>query len=82
MNCIYIGVIFLLSVFLTSIIIPRILFISYKKRLFDIPDERKVHKIPVPRLGGLSFFPVILVSVCIVIVIWHNRVSSQKLAHN
>lgn len=73
MNCIYIGVIFLLSVFLTSIIIPRILFISYKKRLFDIPDERKVHKIPVPRLGGLSFFPVIFVSVCIVIVIWHNR---------
>lgn len=55
MNCIYIGVIFLLSVFLTSIIIPRILFISYKKRLFDIRDERKVHKIPVPRLGGLSF---------------------------
>lgn len=55
---------FILSVALATVIIPYILFISYKKRLFDIPDIRKVHKIPVPRLGGLSFLPVILISLC------------------
>ena len=32
--------------------------ISHKKRLYDVPDARKVHTMPVPRLGGLSFFPV------------------------
>lgn len=59
---------FLLSVLLATLILPRILMISYKKRLFDIPDDkRKVHKIPVPRLGGLSFFPVILITVSLVV---------------
>ena len=56
--------IFLLSILLATVIIPRILFISYKKRLFDVPDSRKVHKIPIPRLGGLSFLPVILIALC------------------
>ena len=54
---------FLTAVLLGALIIPNILLISYKKRLFDVPDKRKVHTIPVPRLGGLSFFPVILISV-------------------
>lgn len=47
---------------LGMILIPNILFISYKKKLFDEPDARKVHKTPVPRLGGLSFFPAILIA--------------------
>lgn len=47
------------------IIIPNILIISFRKRLFDVPDERKVHKRPVPRLGGVTFFPVILFSLCV-----------------
>ena len=54
---------FLTAALLGALIIPNILLISYKKRLFDVPDKRKVHSIPVPRLGGLSFFPVILISV-------------------
>ena len=45
--------------------IPKILIISMRKRLFDVPDERKVHKRPVPRLGGVSFFPVILFVICV-----------------
>lgn len=53
---------FFLSMLLGLIIIPRILLISHKKRLFDLPDQRKVHTSPVPRLGGLSFFPAILIS--------------------
>ena len=56
----------LLALFLGILIIPKILLISYKKRLFDLPGVRKVHTTPVPRLGGLSFFPVILITVCLV----------------
>lgn len=54
----------LLAIFLGCLIIPKILVISYKKELFDMPDSRKVHKVPIPRLGGVSFFPAILISVC------------------
>lgn len=66
MMYIYIVGIFILSVLLAVIVIPRIIFISYKKRLFDVPDVRKVHKTPTPRLGGLAFVPVIMISVCII----------------
>lgn len=66
MMYIYIGVTFLLSVLLAIVIIPRIIFISYKKRLFDEPDARKVHTTPIPRLGGLAFLPIIVISLCVV----------------
>lgn len=55
---------FVTAVTLGRMIIPNILIISLRKRLFDVPDERKVHKRPVPRLGGVSFFPVILFALC------------------
>ena len=58
---------FLLSLLLGMMIVPKILLISYKKRLFDMPDGRKVHQIPVPRLGGISFFPVILIVLCFIL---------------
>lgn len=56
---------FVSAVILGRIIIPNILIISLRKRLFDVPDERKVHKRPISRLGGMTFFPVILFSLCV-----------------
>ena len=58
---------YLLATLFGLMVIPKILLISYKKRLFDQPDVRKVHHVPVPRLGGLSFFPVILISWCLIV---------------
>ena len=55
---------FLMAVLLGQIIIPRILVISLRKRLFDQPDSRKVHHRPISRLGGVTFFPVILIVMC------------------
>ena len=46
---------FLVSVVLSRIILPRILVVAFRKRLFDLPDARKVHTGVVPRLGGISF---------------------------
>ena len=57
---------FILSAFLSWIIIPRILMVAFRKRLFDVPDARKVHTGIVPRLGGISFMPTTLFSVCFV----------------
>ena len=36
--------------------IPVIIQVSDAKKLFDIPDERKVHLAPIPSLGGLGIF--------------------------
>lgn len=48
---------------LTGFLIPQILLIAFKKQLFDEPDARKVHTLPVPRLGGIAFLPVILFTI-------------------
>lgn len=55
---------FITAVILGRIIIPNILAISMRKRLFDEPDARKIHKRPIPRLGGVTFFPVIVFTLC------------------
>lgn len=49
-----------------SMVLPRIVYISKRKKLYDIPDARKSHVNPVPRLAGISFFPIMLfvISVC------------------
>lgn len=49
---------FVVSAVLTAFVIPKIILISYKKKLFDFADERKVHKGIVPRLGGVAFTPL------------------------
>ena len=58
--------VFVVSLLLTGIIIPQILLIAFRKKLFDVPDERKIHKGAVPRLGGIAFMPAIIFSLCFV----------------
>lgn len=47
---------FILAVLLGRLIIPRILVISLRKRLFDIPDFRKIHQHLISCLGVLIPF--------------------------
>lgn len=53
---------FIIAICLESIMLPRVLLISRKKRLYDMPDKRKSHINPIPRLAGITFFPIILLS--------------------
>ena len=57
---------FAISIVFSMLIIPRILIVALKKKLFDIPDKRKVHTGAIPRLGGISFAPTILFSLSFV----------------
>lgn len=63
-NCI---VAFLLCLFCAGIVIPQILLIAYRHKLFDEPDERKIHQGAVPRLGGFAFKPVIFLAMALII---------------
>lgn len=54
------------AVLLAGLIIPKILLIAFRKKLFDSVDERKIHRGIVPRLGGISFLPSIAFSFCLV----------------
>lgn len=57
---IFITVCLVLAALLGKLLIPAVLMVAFNKHLFDLPDERKVHDCPIPRLGGVCFFPVIV----------------------
>lgn len=47
----------LVGAFVISILaIPSIIEVAKKKELFDVPNNRRVHVKPVPRLGGVAIF--------------------------
>ncbi|MBR3856506.1 MAG: hypothetical protein IKM68_00805, partial [Bacteroidaceae bacterium] len=52
---------FLSSVIVTIIGLPFIIKACRQFNYFDLPNERKVHSKPVPRLGGLIFMPAAVV---------------------
>lgn len=54
---------FVLAFLIVGTLIPQILVIAYRRKLFDSNDERKVHIGSVPRLGGIAFVPGIIFSV-------------------
>lgn len=58
----------ILSFFLSIVSIPRIIYIAKRKRLFDIPDNRrKVHTHIIPRLGGVAIFFAFMISTALFI---------------
>lgn len=56
---------FFFALFITLILIPKIIRISYKKQLMDVPGERSSHENKVPTLGGVALFFGIVVSTSI-----------------
>ena len=41
---------------ITYLSIPVIIFVAESKKLYDVPDARKIHDTPIPSLGGLGIF--------------------------
>jgi UDP-N-acetylmuramyl pentapeptide phosphotransferase/UDP-N-acetylglucosamine-1-phosphate transferase len=45
-----------ISFTITFLAIPVIITVAERKKLFDVPDERKIHQSPIPSLGGLGIY--------------------------
>lgn len=56
-----------LSSLFSLFFLPKIIKISRRKQLYDIPNGRKSHQEKIPRLGGLAFFPSIVLSMSLVV---------------
>ena len=59
--------VYLASAFLGVMVTELLLLVTYRRRLFDKPDARKVHKLPIPRLGGVSFLPVVMITLAVTV---------------
>jgi UDP-GlcNAc:undecaprenyl-phosphate/decaprenyl-phosphate GlcNAc-1-phosphate transferase len=55
----------ILAFVITFFAIPVIIGIAKSKKLFDEPDERKVHKAVIPTLGGLGIFAGFIIALLI-----------------
>jgi UDP-GlcNAc:undecaprenyl-phosphate GlcNAc-1-phosphate transferase len=56
---------FLISTIITILLMPIFINLAYKANIMDVPDDRKVHSIPTPRIGGIAmvlgaFIPILL----------------------
>ena len=60
---------FVCSALFGFVMIPQIVNFCIRKKLYDIPNERKVHKNPIPRLGGISFMPSMLLAFFLALVV-------------
>jgi UDP-GlcNAc:undecaprenyl-phosphate GlcNAc-1-phosphate transferase len=60
---------------ITAFAIPSIIKIAEIKHLFDVPDERKHHKVSIPTLGGMAIFAGLIFS----ITFWTDQVQIVEL---
>ena len=66
------------NLLIISIIINLVLFLSYKflsrlNNVYDIPDnKRKIHKRPIPLIGGLIFYINLIIFIAFQAIIDFN----------
>lgn len=69
---------FILSMACGIFFIPTVLNFCKKKKLYDIPTLRKVHNAPIPRLGGITFIPSMMISaVAVLLIIATNNIQDK-----
>jgi UDP-GlcNAc:undecaprenyl-phosphate GlcNAc-1-phosphate transferase len=61
---------------ITFAAIPVIIKVADARKLFDLPDERKIHLVPVPSLGGLGIFAGFILS-CLFTVSFSSVIEFQ-----
>jgi polysaccharide export outer membrane protein len=63
----YLGIFtaFIISWGIVVYLTPKLLLLSLKKKMIDYIDGRKIHTSVASRFGGFSFFPAIVISVCL-----------------
>lgn len=61
-----------ISFIVTFLAVPIIIRIAKQKKLYDLPDERKVHTQPIPSLGGVGIFAGFFLASLLSISIYSN----------
>ncbi|PVH25843.1 MraY family glycosyltransferase [Sphingobacterium corticibacter] len=64
---------FIVAFLLGRLLLPYVLLISYRKRLFDPVDIRKTHTELVSRLGGVTFVPIQCVLVVLTLILCYRN---------
>ena len=68
----YIIIAFAVSFLFSFVTTPVIIQLCKKHKLYDLPNDRKVHNIAIPRLGGTLFMPSMGIGVAIALSIMYG----------
>lgn len=55
---------FIIALIAVYILTPLVMKFAVKTGAMDQPDQRKVHKKPIPRLGGLAIYLAFMIALC------------------
>lgn len=77
---IYIIASFLVSVVCGLVCIPAIIRFCVDRQLYDLPNARKIHKSDIPRLGGISFLPSMLLASMLTIVVFNQSFAGKQMS--
>lgn len=58
-----------ISLIIGALTTPRLVSLAREMHLYDLPDSRKVHTIPIPRLGGVAFLPAVIIAIATTVAI-------------
>ena len=64
---------FVIGAIATSVTIPLIIAFCRKFGYFDQPNQRKVHKAAIPRLGGMAFLPSLALSFAVTMLVYYSQ---------
>lgn len=65
-----------ISFTITFLAIPVIITVAERKKLFDLPNERKIHQNPIPSLGGLGIYAGFVMA-CLIAIQFHSSAEFQ-----
>lgn len=57
----------IISFSISFLAIPVIITVAERKKLYDLPDARKIHATPIPSLGGLGIFAGFIIAALVTI---------------
>ncbi len=75
----YILISAVIAFFISFYFIPVLIHLAEKKKLVDVPDERKIHINPIPRFGGIGIFAGFVCSLLLNVSINNEFIQFQYL---
>jgi UDP-GlcNAc:undecaprenyl-phosphate GlcNAc-1-phosphate transferase len=54
--------VFIVAFFTAQLVTPVAISLAHRFKILDMPDQRKIHAHPIPRLGGLAIFVAVMVA--------------------
>lgn len=75
----FVVIAFIVSAACGFITIPLIIGYCKRRHIYDQPGERKVHQRAIPRLGGVSFLPSMLISSLLCIAVLEGAINHKEV---